>query len=129
MPEIQLESRVGRLEGAMESLTHDVQEVTRSVKHLAENMGGFRETILANIGTATAPRWPIIISIGVLIMMIVGLGGAIIPIVMSGQRESIEYNQATIEKLKEAQHIRLYQNGYDEACREHLNERLIKLEQ
>ena len=123
-PQERLESRVGRLEGAMETLTHDVQQVTKSVQHLAENMGSFEKKVLEHIGKATAPKWPLITAFAMLIIMIITLGASIIPIVMSGQRDLINSNTISIERLQESQRTELFESGYDKAYREHILKRL-----
>jgi hypothetical protein len=84
-----LEGRVGRVEGAIESLTHEVQETNRNVRDIINGFGRFKEDVLSHIGQATAPKWPLITSFIMVCLTIIGLGGTIISQGFSGQTQSI----------------------------------------
>jgi hypothetical protein len=104
-----LDSRVGRLEGTMENLAAEVKATSESVRDISRSMGGFKEEILSRLGTIAAPRWPLIVSVGTLLLTIICLGGTIIALLMSGQRDAIE----TLKVQNQVVQSNLYNDRYE----------------
>lgn len=121
-PTLQLESRVGRLEVGVELLTKEIQEIGQNVHSLSSGLGDFKEKILANIGQATTPKWPLIVSIGSLIITIMALAGGIASIMFSGQTEAIKEVQAVAKYLTNKQLDDAFVNGQVSAWRPQINE-------
>ena len=96
-----LDSRVGRLEGVVETLSNEVQDTTKAVRVMAESFGNFKEDVLERIGTATAPKWPLIASLTTMMLTVFGLCGTVVAILLSGQGELIHQNRLAIEKVHE----------------------------
>jgi hypothetical protein len=97
----QLDSRVGRLEGVVQTLSTEVQEITRAVRAITDSLGTFKEDVLARLGVATAPKWPLIASLVTMLLTIFGLCTTIITIVLMGQSDSIYQNRESIIRLQE----------------------------
>ena len=96
-----LDSRVGRLEGVVETLSNEVQDTTKAVRVMAESFGNFKEDVLEKIGTATAPKWPLIASLTTMMLTVFGLCGTVVAILLSGQGELIHQNRLAIEQVHE----------------------------
>lgn len=97
----QLDSRVGRLEGVVQTLSTEVQEITRAVRAITDSLGTFKEDVLSRLGVATAPKWPLIASLVTMLLTIFGLCTTIITIVLMGQGDSIHQNRESIMRLQE----------------------------
>lgn len=124
----QIESRVGRLEGAVESLTHEVQETSQNVRHLVASMGEFKTEISRNIGEATAPKWPLIASIGSLITTIMLLGATLIAFIFSGQSERITELKESVEDLNKHKNEMMYDRGANAEWRLTINHQFENVE-
>ena len=138
-----IQSRVGHLEGAVESLAHEVQETNRnlkdfsqetgrSVKELSVSMARFKDDVLGHIGKATAPKWPLIVSIGSLALTILGLGGTIVAMIMSGQSGQISKLEGRLEACTDKYHqqalISSFEDGKSAAWREQVANAIAVLE-
>ena len=114
----EIDSRVGKLEGIVSTLARDIQETSRAVREQGENtnrgfkeqqqalsdfqgsMSKFKEDVLAHIGSATAPKWPLIVSSIMVVVMILGLSGSVFAVIMSGQKDAIARNSHVIEEIQ-----------------------------
>ena len=121
-----LDLRVGRLEGTMEQIQKDVQENSRVLEDLTQTIGIFKDSIMSKIGQATAPKWPIIISIGSLIMTILLLVGGGFTIVMSGQTEAIKTIQADVDINTKNRMNEMYEQGQNASFKESIGKHLIR---
>lgn len=102
-----MDTRVGRLEGVVETLTKDVQEVSRSVGELGKNMTIMRDGIDANLvklrDTFTAqldqavsnlthqskPQWQSIFAFVCMGLTVLGMAGAVVGMMFSGIANNI----------------------------------------
>lgn len=116
-----IESRVGKLEGAVEALSHDVQEIHDIVRSSAQEQQNFQKQILNEMGKATAPRWPLIASIGSLVIALLTLVGGIISIIVSGQGEAITKANNQIEQLQSRIYDTRYEDGKNAAWKEEVS--------
>jgi hypothetical protein len=111
----ELQSRVGRLEGAMEQLAVEVVGVNNAVKNLAEGFSAFETKIFTHIGTATAPKWPAIIGIGSMVLTICGLILMGLLSVFGSQRDQTNINTAAIceirTKINDSEKAQSYYHG------------------
>ena len=121
-----LDLRVGRLEGTMEQIQKDVQDNSRILGDLTQTIGIFKDSVMSKISQATAPKWPMIVSIGSLIMTILLLVGGGFTIVMSGQSESIREIQSDIDVLTKQQLNDAFERGKSIANKEALSEHLVR---
>ena len=101
--QIALESRVDHLEGTMETLAQEVRTTNLNMQKISDNFSIFREDLLRRIGEITQPKWPLLLSAATLILMILGLGGTIVSLTVSGQRELIKSQEIQISKLFEVE--------------------------
>ena len=89
-PNAALESRVGKLEGTMETLAQEVRVTNQNMQKISDSFSLFREDLLSKIGTITTPKWPMIFSAVTLLVTILGLGGTIIALMISGEKEAVK---------------------------------------
>ena len=120
-----IEGRVGRLEGAVESLTHEVQETSRAVREMSNGIGLFKEDVLRHIGTATAPKWPLIVSFIMIALTIITLGSTLVAKGISGQDTAISKLSERIE-VKDAQEIKnAFMDGEHKAWRDYIDSTVL----
>lgn len=124
-----IEGRVGRLEGAVENLTHEVQETSKAVREIAGGIGKFREDVLGHIGTATAPKWPLIVSFVMMALTVIGLGGTIVSQNISGQGAAISKLAARVDASDERDLKQAHVDGQHEAWREQADKILKDLDE
>lgn len=98
-----IESRVGRMEGSVLSLTNDVRDLAASVGKLSDSVNQFKEGILGKFSQASKPQWSIIISLGTMLIAVFTLGGGILAVMMNGQGERITRHDTNIEAMREWQ--------------------------
>jgi hypothetical protein len=106
-----LDTRVGRLEGLVTTLAHEVKETSQTIRELVNHFTDFKENILKNISRATAPKWPLIVSIGTLLLTILGLGGTIVALLMSGQQSSLNRHAEELATINAKITAQNYDNG------------------
>lgn len=123
-----IETRVGRLEGAVESLASEVKQTNETVKDLAHHIMTFQDKVNSNINAASSPNWPLIVSMGSLIATIVIMGATLTAFMFSGQSERIADNRATIQHLRTTDYDAQYRHGSLDAWRENVNEELDDLD-
>ena len=93
-----LESRVGKLEGTMETLAQEVRITNQNMQKISDGFMSFKEDLLSKIGTISTPKWPMIFSAITLLVTILGLGGTIVALIISGQKEILrEHDTQLIE--------------------------------
>ena len=119
-----LDSRVGRLEGVVETLTNEVQDTTKAVRTMAESFGSFKEDVLDRIGAATAPKWSQIATLIIITLSIFALCGTIVTIVLSGQSDSINQNRLAIQKIHEHSLEVSFNNGVISAWKEATDDKI-----
>jgi hypothetical protein len=124
---MQLESRVGRLEGAMETLATEVKTTSENVREISKSMTGFKEEILARLGTIAAPKWPMIIGVVSLLITILGLGGTIIAMMISGQRDAIETLKNNIGAMNSCMYNERYETGQTSVVKAQLTDNIKQL--
>ena len=124
-----IEGRVGRLEGAVENLTHEVQETSKVVRDIASGLGKFKEDVLSHIGVATAPKWPLIVSFVSICLTILALGGTIVGQIMSGQSAAIAKLAIRMDTADERDLKAAHSEGKHEAWREQADKILKDLDE
>ena len=123
---VTLDLRVGRLEGTMEQIQKDVQENSRVLVDLTQTIGIFKDTVMSKIGQATSPKWPIIVSIGSLVITILLLIGGGFTFAMSGQADSIKAVQSDVDSLIEQKIKDSYDHGRASADKDAINAHLLR---
>jgi hypothetical protein len=106
-----IEGRVGRLEGAVESLVSEVQETSKSVKLIAENLSGFRESFLGELNKDKTPQWPMIASVAGFIITIMTILGAFLGFMLTNTKDSINANTTSISQVSNRLNARSYSDG------------------
>lgn len=125
---VHIEGRVGRLEGAVENLTQEVQETSKSVREIANGLGSFKESVLSHIGAATAPKWPLIFSFVTLTLTILGLGIGLVSQSISGQSTAIAKNAAKLDQIESRELDLARQDSRNETWRETVDKKSDKLD-
>ena len=123
-----LDGRVWQLEGAVNSLVHEVEATSKSVKEIAFGMGQFREDVLAELSKASTPKWPLIIGIGSILFTMLGLAGTVIALIISGQRELIAINTSTIADMKKTDISSSFEDGRNSEWKHHVDREIIALD-
>lgn len=123
-----LDTRVGRLEGAVETLIQNEQEIARNVKDIAHAVTIFKEEILSKIGTATAPRWPLILGFATLILTVVGFSIGLLTFLLSGQSGMITENKVAVKTLSDKLYDTRYEDGRADTWRENATKTLVDLD-
>jgi len=128
-----LEIRVGRLEGTMESLAqevkqtnHNLQEFARetnnNINQLATQVGHIKDTLVKEISEVkdafscqitqkTKPDWGSILSVIALITTIIVMGATLVAFVFSGQSERITLNTGKINDIEQQIIDRSFEHG------------------
>ncbi|MCK9557574.1 MAG: hypothetical protein M0R50_05985 [Candidatus Cloacimonetes bacterium] len=122
-----MDRRVGRLEGVVESLTRDIQEVSQNIGMMNKELTNFRETIgnaltsmrddsTAQLNAVTdrltassKPQWQTISAFAALAITLLGMAGAVVALIMSGQSENITNLKRDTATITE----RMFQNQYE----------------
>ena len=123
-----LDSRVGRLEGVVQSLSQEVQDVTKAVRDITASLSTFKEDVLARLGMATAPKWPLITAVGSMLLTIFGLCGTIIAILLSGQSGAIQDNHQILNQHQERFTQLAHEQGVSSAWKEVFTTRIESLD-
>ena len=106
-----MDSRVGRLEGVVETLSKEVHDIAVAVRGITSSLGNFKEDVLGKIGVATAPKWPLIASLSTMTLTILGLCGTIIAIMLSGQSDAINQNRMGVAILNQQAVVSAHESG------------------
>ena len=122
-----MDTRVGRLEGVVETLTRDVQEVAHSVGLLSSQLGEVKDAISISLGgmrdsftsqldivtnrltSSTKPQWQTISMYFTIGIVLLGMAGAVVGLLMSGQSNNINRLQTDIS-INTAQ---MFSNQYE----------------
>jgi hypothetical protein len=128
-PVIQLEGRVSKLEGAMTTLVEEVKETSVNVREIGKALGGLKEQVFDRISVAAAPKTSLILTLVTLLITILGLGGTIIALMLSGQRDSIETLKAQTYALQTHQLSNEFKSGQVSVWGEQIQEELIPIKQ
>lgn len=115
-----IESRVGRLEGAVQSITRDVREMSHNIDRVASSLGDFKQEVVGHLGKLNSPRWPLIVSIATLVIGIFTLIGGIGAIILSGQSASVAKIEASLEKVRNESLESKYEDGKTSGWKEAL---------
>lgn len=141
-----VETRIGRLEGHYESLSQKVEIVDRNlsgfrtevgndigalredIKEVVKGFTSFKETMTSNIGVATAPKWPLIVSIGSFILTICGMAATIIALLMSGQNTAIADAKGDLKSIRSDMYDAQYNSGKSGEWRTTVSQTLVDLD-
>jgi len=141
-----MDTRVGRLEGVVESLTRDIQEVSQNISVMGKEIGNFREMVgetLArmrdgfneqlNIVTdrmtaSTKPQWQTISAFIALAITLLGMAGAVIGLLMSGQAQNVSDLKHDTGVITERMFLNQYEKGKSDAFAAETNNHLNRLD-
>jgi len=129
----QMDTRVGRLEGVVETLTHDIHEVSNNVnvvgKQVTELKDMFSDTITklrdtfstqldtatSRLSQSTKPQWQTITAFVSIVVVMLGMAGAVVGLIMSGQADNIRNVKANTELISERLFNAQYEKGKADA--------------
>ena len=141
-----IDTRVGRLEGVVESLTNDIREISRNINTMGKEIGNFRETIgnaLARmrdestnqlnavtdrLTTSSKPQWQTISAFVVLAITVLGMAGAVVGLMLSGQSDRITRLQNDTGAIAERMFASQYDKGKSDAFAAETSSHLSKLD-
>lgn len=123
-----IEGRVGRLEGAVETLVKEVEQTSSDVRMLVNRFNDFGREVSNEIGKATTPKWPLIASIGSLVTVTMMMAATLIAFIFSGQSERINDNRENIVKLVEKQEKIEYNHGRMDEWKEGVSKDIMSLD-
>jgi len=99
-----LESRVGKLEGAVDNLisnfSHFSSEITNTVNRIAENQTSFQDGVRKDLTQANAPRWPLIVGVATFVTTILALAVTVLTIILSGQSGAVAITNHNVDRLQ-----------------------------
>jgi chromosome segregation ATPase len=122
-----MDTRVGRLEGVVESLTRDIQEVSQNISMMGKEIGQFREmigdtltrmrdsfndqinTVTDRLTASTKPQWQTISAFAALAITLLGMAGAVVGLMLSGQSDNI----ADLKRENTVITERMFNNQYE----------------
>jgi len=122
-----LESRVGKLEGTMETLAEGLKTTSTNVDKLINQQNQFKEEVLGKLGSLTAPKWPLILSFIMAGLTILGLVGTVMAFMMSGQRDAIETLKSQIQIAQVNELNNKYTDGQTSIIRENITRDITDL--
>ncbi|MFA5766918.1 MAG: hypothetical protein WC919_03280 [Candidatus Paceibacterota bacterium] len=141
-----MDTRVGRLEGVVESLTNDIREVSQNINAISKELGNFRETIgnalsrmrdesvnqlntvTDRLTNASKPQWQTISAFVALAITLLGMAGAVIGLLMSGQAQSIADLKNDSSVIAERMFQNQYEKGKSDAFAAETSSHLMKLD-
>jgi len=144
-----LEIRVGRLEGTMESLAQEVKQTNRNlqefaretnnnINQLATQVGHIKDTLVKEISEVkdafscqitqkTKPDWSSILSVIALITTIIVMGATLVAFIFSGQSERININNGKIANIEQQMLDRSFEHGQINNWMKNNEEKIIHL--
>jgi len=135
-----MDTRVGRLEGVVETLTHDIQEVSHSVSLVGTQIGELKdmftdtisklrdtfssqlETVTSRLTQSTKPAWQTITAFVSITIVMLGMAGAVVSLILSGQAENIKQVQINTNSISD----RLFTSQYEKGKNDALSSQLVK---
>jgi hypothetical protein len=141
-----MDTRVGRLEGVVESLTQNIQEVSQNINVMGRELGSFKEVVsdtlsrtregftsqleaVTNRMTASAkPQWQTITAFVALAITVLGMAGAVVGLMLSGQSERITRLQNDTATITDRMFLNQYEKGKSDAFAAETSSHLTKLD-
>ena len=141
-----MDTRVGRLEGVVESLTRDIQEVSQNISMMGKEIGNFREmmgdtltrmrdgfndqinVVTDRLTSSSKPQWQTISAFVALAITLLGMAGAVIGLMMSGQSERITRLQNDTSAITDRMFQNQYEKGKSDAFAAETSSHLSKLD-
>lgn len=134
---LHMNTRVGRLEGVVETLTRDIQEVSKAVGAVGKQVGDLKDTfadslsknredfntqiehVVDRLTSAHKPQWQTISSFVVLAITVLGMAGAVVGLILSGQSDNLKQLQVQVAASQMAEVTKAHDDGKTEAVREY----------
>lgn len=144
--DIQMNTRVGKLEGVVETLTRDIQEVSHSVGILGSNINALRDLMSDSLSkmrdgftsqlsevtdrltTSAKPQWQTISAFAALALTVLGMAGTIIALVMSGYAENIQGLKHDTSVITDRMFLSQYEKGKSDAFAANVSNHLSSLD-
>jgi hypothetical protein len=141
-----MDTRVGRLEGVVESLTHDIQQVSQNINMMGKELGNFKEvvgdaltkmrdafgnqinTVTDRLTTSAKPQWQTISAFAALAITLLGMAGAVVALIMSGQSQNITDLKRDTAVITERMFANQYEKGKSDAFAAETSSHLAKLD-
>ena len=141
-----MDTRVGRLEGVVESLTRDIQEVSQNINTMGKEIGNFREmvgdtltrmregfntqleSVTDRLTTSSKPQWQTISAFVALAITVLGMAGAVVGLMLSGQSERITRLQDDTKIVTTQMFNNQYEKGKSDAFAAETSSHLAKLD-
>lgn len=145
-PDHRMDTRVGRLEGVVESLTRDIQEVSANINTMGRELGSFREmigdtltkmrdgfndqlnTVTDRLTTSAKPQWQSIFAFVAMGLTVIGMAGAVVGMMFSGQTANITRLQNDTAIITERMFANQYEKGKSDAFASETSSHLAKLD-
>jgi len=145
-PDHRMDTRVGRLEGVVESLTRDIQEVSQNINMMGKEMGNFREmigetltrmregftaqieSVTDRLTTSSKPQWQSIFAFVAMGLTVLGMAGAVVGMLFSGQTANITRLQNDTAVITERMFAAQYEKGKADAFSAETSSHLTKLD-
>lgn len=126
--DVKLEARVGRVEGIVETLAKDVEQINKAIITLTDSFSEFKDTIGNKLINATKPQWPLIVSIVSMVIMLLAMGASLIAFIFSGHAASIadirHVQSVAMDKISDSK----YDKGRIDMMCEIMNTKLVGLD-
>jgi uncharacterized protein (UPF0335 family) len=141
-----MDTRVGRLEGVVESLTRDIQEVSQNINMMGKEMGNFREmigetltrmregftaqieSVTDRLTTSSKPQWQSIFAFVAMGLTVLGMAGAVVGMLFSGQAANVNRLQNDTAIITERMFASQYEKGKADAFATETSGHLTKLD-
>lgn len=145
-PDHRMDTRVGRLEGVVESLTRDIQEVSQNINMMGKEMGSFREmigetltrmregfsaqieSVTDRLTTSSKPQWQSIFAFVAMGLTVLGMAGAVVGMLFSGQAANVTRLQNDTAVITERMFSAQYEKGKADAFAAETSSHLVKLD-
>jgi hypothetical protein len=144
--DIQMNTRVGKLEGVVETLTRDIQEVSHNVGILGNNINGLKDILsdsLAKIRdgfnnqlsevtdrltSSAKPQWQTISAFVALAITLLGMAGAVVGLIMSGQSDQVASLKQDTAVITDRMFANQYEKGKSDAFASNVANHLTNLD-
>jgi hypothetical protein len=128
-----IESRVGKLEGILDTLIEAGKQQTHNIDLLSKDIGDMREMfangmasirdtfsnqlekVASRLTNQTKPQWQTISAFGALVITLLGMAASIVALIMSGQNENIQGLKHEAALVSDRMFDRQYERGKSDA--------------
>lgn len=132
-PELRSDTRIGKLEGIVEALTNNIQTISTNVNTVSSQVSELKDVfsgtitklrdnftdqldiVSSRLTSAAKPQWQTIAAFVSLAVVLLGMSGAVVGIIMSGQGDRIRVLDIEAAEISKRMFVSQYEKGKADA--------------